>query len=283
MPPEQDEKPDVDALVAELRAKVEARRSAGQYPPGLEEDLAAHFHRLLARRLEPARAVDLQGPLARVEAALPLNRERIPLESQLPGGAAFHKAVAKLITRQTEGVLQQAQLFAEPVRQALVALTMAVEDLTREVRDDLAAQVAAIVDRQAAHERTAALAAAGGEPAPAQPADGRSAFRPWYSSARFEDEFRGSREDLLARYRDVAERLAGHGPVFDLGCGRGRVPGAPGRDGGRGLGRGPRRRAGEGGQLTGGYRWSTATGYACWSAWTTSPWAGWFSSRWWNT
>ncbi|MGH9042706.1 MAG: class I SAM-dependent methyltransferase [Acidimicrobiia bacterium] len=218
--PGRDEKPDVDALVAELRAKVEERRRTGQYPPGLEEDLAAHFHRLLARRLEPARPVDLQGPLARVEEALPLRRDRIPLESQMPAGAVFHKAVAKLMARQTQGVLEQAQLFAEPVRQALVALTTAVEDLTREVRDDLAAQVAAIIDRQAAHERTAALAAAGGG-APAQPAADSRAFRPWYSATRFEDEFRGSREDLLARYRDVAERLVGHGPVFDLGCGRG--------------------------------------------------------------
>jgi 2-polyprenyl-3-methyl-5-hydroxy-6-metoxy-1,4-benzoquinol methylase len=220
--PDQAGKPDVDALVAELRAKVEERRRAGQYPPGLEEDLAAHFRRLLARRLEPPRPVDLRGPLTRVEEALPLRRDRIPLASQVPAGAALHKAVAKLVARQTQGVLEQVQAFAEPVRQALDALTTAVEDLTREVREDLVAQVAAVIDRQAAQERAAALAAAGGEAVPSPPpADGRNAFRPWYSSVRFEDEFRGSREDLLARYRDVAGRLAGCAPVFDLGCGRG--------------------------------------------------------------
>lgn len=201
---------------------MEQRRQAGEYPPGLEEDLAVHFQRLLSRRLDPPRAVDLRGPLNLVEQALPLRRDRIGLASELPAGEVLHKALAKLMARQTQGILEQVQAFAEPVRQVLTALTIAVEDLTREVRDDLAGQVAAVVDRQAAHERGAAAAAAGASPLPPQPvSDGRSAFRPWYSSARFEDEFRGSREDLLGRYQDVASRLAGSGPVFDLGCGRG--------------------------------------------------------------
>ncbi len=222
MPPDEDDKPDIDALLAELRAKVEERRRAGQYPPGLEDDLAAHFRRLLARRLEPPRPVDLRGPLGQIEEALPLRRDRIPLESQVPAGAAFHKAVAKLVARQTQGVVEQVQAFAQPVYLAIEALTTAVEDLTREVREDLAAQVAAVIERQAAQERAAALAGAGTEARPSTPpADGRTSFRPWYSSVRFEEEFRGSREDLLARYRDVAGRLAGSGPVFDLGCGRG--------------------------------------------------------------
>jgi hypothetical protein len=167
---DQDGKPDVDALVAELRAKVEERRRSGQYPPGLEEDLGAHFQRLLARRLEPPRPVDLRGPLARIEEALPLRRDRIPLDSQVPGGAVLHKSVAKLVARQTQGVVEQVQAFAEPVRQAIEALVIAVEDLTREVREELTAQVAAVVERQAAQERAAALQAAGGEP-PAAPAD----------------------------------------------------------------------------------------------------------------
>jgi 2-polyprenyl-3-methyl-5-hydroxy-6-metoxy-1,4-benzoquinol methylase len=221
MAPEEDGKPDIDALVAELRAKVEERRRAGEYPPGLEEDLASHFGRLLARRFDPPRPVDLRGPLTRIEEALPLRADRIPIASQVRGGAALHRTVAKVVGRQTQGILEQAQAFAEPVRQAIEALTIAVEDLTREVREDLTAQLAAVIDRQAAQERASALAEVGAETLAVQARDGRGPFRPWYSSIRFEDEFRGSRDDLLARYRDVAERLAGCGPVFDMGCGRG--------------------------------------------------------------
>lgn len=213
MPPEQDRKPDVDALVAELRARVEERRQAGHYPPGLEEDLSAHFRRLLDRRAESPREVDLRGPLGRVQEALPLHRGRIPVESEFPGGSALHRAVGRVVGRQTQGILEQVQSFAQPVREALEALTTALEDLARELREDIAHQLDAVLERQAAQERWAAQA--GAKP------DGRPGFRPWYSSERFEEEFRGGRDELLGRYRDVAERLRGFAPVLDVGCGRG--------------------------------------------------------------
>jgi hypothetical protein len=166
MHPEQDGNPDLDALVAELRVKVEERRRRGEYPPGLEEDLAAHFRRLLGRRIEPPREVDIRGPLDRIGQTLPLGPERIPAASRLPAGQAVHQVVAKLVGRQTQGILDQVQAFADPVHQALVALATALDDLSREVREDLAVQVAAVLERQAAQERAGARAAAEGVPLP---------------------------------------------------------------------------------------------------------------------
>ena len=219
MPPEQDGKADLDTLVSELRAKVEDRRRAGEYPPGLEEDLAARFRRLLlSQRSEPPREVDVRGPLDRIGTTLPLGPERIPADSRLPAGQAVHQAVAKLVGRQTQGILEQVQAFADPVHEALAALATALEDLSREVREDLAVQVAAVLERQAVQEWAARTA--GGDSL-TSPGDGNRPFRPWYSSVRFENEFRGSREELLERYRDVAQRLVGCAPVLDLGCGRG--------------------------------------------------------------
>jgi O-antigen chain-terminating methyltransferase len=46
-------------------------------------------------------------------------------------------------------------------------------------------------------------------------------FNPWFSADRFEEAFRGSRELLHDRYGDLADRFLEHGPVLDLGCGRG--------------------------------------------------------------
>jgi len=48
-------------------------------------------------------------------------------------------------------------------------------------------------------------------------------FEPWYENERFESAFRGSRRDLLARYRDLAERFVGCEPVLDIGFGRGEL------------------------------------------------------------
>jgi SAM-dependent methyltransferase len=207
--------PDIDDLVAQLRARVEARRRAGAYPEGLEEEMTAHFRRILHQRRDARPMPDLAGPVQAAGRALPIQASKIPVESGLPGGEVLHKAIARIVGRQTSGALQQVQAFAQPVQAALEALTAAVQELNRVVSADVAQSLDALYERQAMLER--ALAAAG-------PGDRRVRnpdFQPWYSSERFEDAFRGSREEMLERYRDLAERLAGSSPVLDVGCGRG--------------------------------------------------------------
>jgi SAM-dependent methyltransferase len=220
---EEDKKPDIDALVDVLRARVRERQRSGLYPPGLEEDLAGHARGLMRHRVERPE-VDLTDRVRAVKAALPLEPARISLESQVPGGQALHRAIARLVGRQTQGALQQVQAFARPVQEALEAIVTVLEDLNREVRLEIAQHLDAIYERQAAQERASAQSAAlDGHPAPsrAEVAARRPPLHPWYSSERFEDEFRGTREEMLERYRDLAERMVGCSPVFELGCGRG--------------------------------------------------------------
>ena len=42
-----------------------------------------------------------------------------------------------------------------------------------------------------------------------------------FTADAFESTFRGTKDDLKSRYRDLAERLVGQDPVIDIGCGRG--------------------------------------------------------------
>jgi O-antigen chain-terminating methyltransferase len=208
-------RPDIDELVARLRARVESRRRSGEYPAHLEEELTAHFRRILHQRREPRPLPDVHDAVRAVGEALPLEAGRIPLASGLPGGEVVHKTVARVVGRQTQGILEQVQGFAQPVQAALEALAAAIADLTRTVQVDVAQSLDAIYERQAAQERI--LAGLGG-------ADRRvraPAFQPWYSSERFEEAFRGSRDEMLERYRDLAHRLVDGGPVLDVGCGRG--------------------------------------------------------------
>src|SRR5438874_2687835 len=72
------EVPDIDALVAQLQAKVEERRRAGFYPPGLEEDLTAHARRMLHYHTRMRPEPELRTHLQKVEAALPFDASRIP-------------------------------------------------------------------------------------------------------------------------------------------------------------------------------------------------------------
>jgi O-antigen chain-terminating methyltransferase len=133
--------------------------------------------------------------------------------------------VARLVGRQTQGVLEQVQAFADPVCEALESLAAAVESLSREVRVDVAQHIDAMCERQAAQERRLLErhGANGSDVAGPSVVARRPLLDHWYSQSRFEDEFRGQRQDILERYRELGERLVGCSPVLDLGCGRGEV------------------------------------------------------------
>ena len=206
---------EVDKLVTRLRERVEERRRSGVYPATLEEEMTAHFRRILHQRREQRRVPDVQEAVRAVGQALPMRADRIPATSGVPGGEVVHKVVAKVVGRQTQGVIQQVQAFAQPVQAALEALALAVSELSRTVQADVAQSLDALYERQAAQERLLSSLAGSAR-------RGRMPeFQPWYSSEHFEEAFRGSREDLLDRYRDLAQRLVGHSPVVDVGCGRG--------------------------------------------------------------
>lgn len=144
---------DVDALVAELAARVAARREAGEYPPDLDQMLSGHFQRILDMRRGGRPAFDLQGPLAAVRGSLPLDRQKIPVDSGVPGGELVHQAVAKAVGRQIEGVLQQVQAFAQSTSDLLASLVATVETLDVSLAEDVNARIDSLIDRQAAQER----------------------------------------------------------------------------------------------------------------------------------
>lgn len=50
-----------------------------------------------------------------------------------------------------------------------------------------------------------------------------AAFRDDYLYRRFEDAARGSKEQVRESMRDLIDLLRDHGPVFDIGCGRGEL------------------------------------------------------------
>ncbi len=145
------EVPDVDALVAQLQARVEERRRSGFYPPGLEDDMALHARRMLHHtRDEP----DLRAHLSQVVSSLPFDAGRIPAVSGVPGGELIHKTVAKVTMRQTQGALAEVEAFARPVRDALVAIVDVLEGCMESVRGELDS----LYERQAVQERALAVA-----------------------------------------------------------------------------------------------------------------------------
>jgi SAM-dependent methyltransferase len=217
-----------EELLEQLRHRVEERRNQGDYPAGLEDDRDSHFRRIASQRIGDIEAV--QVSLLHLESTLAFNAARIPIASDQPGGELAHKALRKAFGRQTQGVFDQVRVFAEAVRDALQALVAVLETPGTHEHADLAGRLDTVLERLAQLERAPGAGAGADRAATAdlvarierlETAEQRRAFNPWFSNARFEEEFRGSREELTDHYRDLAARFEGLSPVLDVGCGRG--------------------------------------------------------------
>jgi 2-polyprenyl-3-methyl-5-hydroxy-6-metoxy-1,4-benzoquinol methylase len=221
-----DEKPDVDALVVQLKERVERRRREGAYPPELEAEMDAHFQRIASHRPTPYDYGALRARLGELDHAMGFSPAHIAYESGLPGGTALHRTVGKAVSRQTAGILEQMHQFAEAVRNALREMVVVLEHPNAHVHAELLGQVDALMERFADLDRTpqdplVGLAEVRHRLDRLEAAESARRFTPWFGAATFEDQFRGSKVELRDRYVDLATRLAGCGPVVDLGCGRG--------------------------------------------------------------
>ena len=219
---------DVAALLEELRQTVEARRQEGLYPAGLEEDLAAHFRRIVRQRITPDLS-RLDTAMARLKGVPGLSAERIPVESGMPGGSALHKTLGRLVSRQTQGVLEQVEELAAALRSVADELSWAVRQSSTHVHTDLISQIDVLQERLSSLERqpfddpspSAALAELSRRLERLESLEASRRFRAPYAANEFETAFRGSEDEIKARYRDLAARLEGCSPVLDIGCGRG--------------------------------------------------------------
>lgn len=218
--------PAIDDLVERLRMRVAQRRSEGAYPDGLEDDLDAHFTRLsthLPKRYDPE---VLQAKLHTLNNQPGFSAERIASESVLPGGSAFHGLVAKLVSRQVGGILEQIQDFADAARSVINEMATAMQHPHGHGHADLLGQIEALHDRLVGYERTpeeggVAVRELNRRIENLSVQEAKRQFKPWFSNERFEEVFRGSADELRSRYIDLAKQFDDCAPVVDLGCGRG--------------------------------------------------------------
>lgn len=209
--------PELESLLADLRATVAERRARGEFPEGLEEELDQHFRRIAAARRVPTSLDPLRAQIDALLAASRFSAARIPTDSAAPGGAALHRSLSRLFARQAEGILQQVQEFADRTREALSGLVDLLGDANTHVHEELAGLVDAHTEILSARERF-----------PSEPA-GRlddltrrlerlerarvaAQWRPWFSREQFERAFRDDQDETVEAA--VAEVLAGSPSVL---------------------------------------------------------------------
>jgi O-antigen chain-terminating methyltransferase len=213
---------DLEKLVAELRDKVEARRSAGAYPDDLEESLDEHFTQLIGprARLAPQVFDELESLLQELR-EYEYSRARIAISSSMPGGALAHRVANRAFSRAIDGVLAQSQEQAAIVTRVLSLLGEISSSVATGAELALTQQLDDLQQRLAEHTRALNdLERRIGDVAARVPGAGVDTF---YDETHFTERFRGAADDLRARYADLALRFEGCSPVLDIGFGRGEL------------------------------------------------------------
>jgi SAM-dependent methyltransferase len=242
---------DDDAEVTRLIERIRQRIGPGQSSRN-DEELLQHFNPVPARK-DSGVMVELMEQieqLRHMRQSLPA----FPSASRVPGGRQFHRLIGKSVRRDTAALAERIDRLTDQIAAALEALlyTFSRLDAERSAHEDevratdrarfvdsldrlWSSHEASIHHQTALHETLqhqsrqqdgfeARLSLIGSPPVHGGSGTDTSEFRPEFSSLAFTDRFRGTREDLLLRYADVAELLVGTaGPVLDLGCGRGEL------------------------------------------------------------
>ena len=212
----------LDGAIEELRARVEARKAAGEYPSDLDarlEDLAQTAQRRLG-------SPGLDTALARLKQAGDFGDHRISYASRLPFGSLVHSLIAQVVSRQSRGILDQMRDYATALEAMLVSMSDAIG--RRETLDGVSRRVDLILDRIATYERAPAgthrnLRGLTAQMKELQARVATTEFSPWYSHEDFESAFRGSRTKILESLQPLVHWFEDCAPVLDFGCGRGEM------------------------------------------------------------
>ena len=121
---------DLDEALERIRLRVEERREAGDYPPGLEQQLDRHYHHILKGFDAEVEAITaLRLAVANLRAQSEFDLSRIDTWSRNPIKRFLHRVMGKLTIRQTRGVLDQYKRHSDALDEVLAGLLPIVESL----------------------------------------------------------------------------------------------------------------------------------------------------------
>jgi hypothetical protein len=141
---------DVDALVADLQASINARRLAGDYPPGLEEQLEAEFDQIMRSvRRDEIDTTELATLIERVGVATQQVTTQTDHGSRVPGGAAVHSAASRLIRRHTTKLSDSVRSLGSEITEALHEVHRLFDEQRQADERQLNEVISSLIDRLA--------------------------------------------------------------------------------------------------------------------------------------
>lgn len=202
---------DVEALVAQIKAEVARKAEEGVYPPELMIELVASTDRL-------ASAVEAVRNSAYMQFDPPSSSRR-PVLGKALGAAKY--SIQRVLRFQTNWVAAQVNTFSSNVAQATGALAERLQEI-EERGERASAEASSRLDRiERRLRRTEELANRGGDGGN-DPRARSLQVEFGLDYVAFEDQFRGSEEEIGHRQAGYVQDFAGRQePIVDVGCGRG--------------------------------------------------------------
>jgi len=140
-----------------IKQRVAERREAGDYPPGLEDQLDRHYQEILRGFNFLSDEDDLQSLMRRLKSSTIFNAATIETWSPNPLKRFIHRIIAKVTVRQTSGILNQVQQHSNTLNQTLDMLIEVIEEMQHgdgtaqteilSTRSDLDKRLSAALDR----------------------------------------------------------------------------------------------------------------------------------------
>ena len=120
----------LDDTLERISERVAERRAAGDYPPGLEQQLDRHYHHILKGFDAEVEAITaLRLAVANLRTHSEFDLSRIDTWSRNPVKRLLHRVSGKLTIRQTRGVLDQFKRHSDALDEVLASLLPIVESL----------------------------------------------------------------------------------------------------------------------------------------------------------
>lgn len=216
----------IDDLIQRLKARVEERRAAGEYPEGLESELEEHFNRIVFHR-HKSKLDQLEADVTSLDSHMLFTADSVELDTSIPGGAIVQKALNRALAQTHAEMTKQVHEFAIAVRRVIRTIAQTVQDPSTHVHGDLLGQMDAMLERLNAWERSpanneAAIGDLRRRVEELERAEAARQFKPFFTNTAFEEHFRDPNADFIEskNYGELADEVH-MDPIVDVGCGRG--------------------------------------------------------------